>query len=130
MLAVVVSPRGFTTALVSEASIVPRASHHEITLVACLGRVLGAEPQVGCRLIDSHSYSYSFVSHPSSRTGQAAFTASGSAGRQCIFPGLALHPQQHRYVLFASPWTPSPSPGRSPRHLAPTRPLLPLGFPL
>src|SRR5260370_6663223 len=49
MLAVVVSPHGFTTALASEASIVPRASHREITLAACLGRVLGAEPQVRCR---------------------------------------------------------------------------------
>src|SRR5712691_8076663 len=49
MLAVAVSPHGFTTALASEASIVPRASHREITLAACLGRVLGAEPQVRCR---------------------------------------------------------------------------------
>src|SRR5712692_2354773 len=51
MLAVVVSPHGFTTALLSEASIVLRASHREITLAACLSRVLGAEPQVRCRCL-------------------------------------------------------------------------------
>jgi len=78
MLAVAVSPHGFTTALASEASIVPRASHREITLAACLGRVLGAEPQVGCCWFNSHSYSYSLVSHAPPRTGRAAFTAFGS----------------------------------------------------
>src|SRR6266496_909159 len=51
MLAVAVSPHGFTTALLSEASIVLRASHREITLAACLSRVLGAEPQVRCRCL-------------------------------------------------------------------------------
>jgi len=51
MLAVVVAPHGFTTARVSEASIVPRASHRRITPAACLGRVLGAEPQVRCRCL-------------------------------------------------------------------------------
>src|SRR5947207_15700939 len=51
MLAVVVSPHGFTTALLSEASIVLRASHREITFAACLSRVLGAEPQVRCRFL-------------------------------------------------------------------------------
>src|SRR5229473_1638746 len=78
MLAVAVSPHGFTTALASEASIVPRASHREITLAACLGRVLGAEPQVGCCWSNSHSYSYSFVSHPPLRTGLTSFQLSGS----------------------------------------------------
>src|SRR5713226_4631599 len=77
MLAVAVSPHGFTTALASEASIVPRASHREITLAACLGRVLGAEPQVGCCWFNSHSYSYSFVSHPPLQTVRATLTAYG-----------------------------------------------------
>src|SRR5271157_2608296 len=75
MLAVVVSPHRFTTALASEASIVPRASHREITLAACLGRVLGAEPQVRCRIFGSHSYSYNFVSHALLRTPLASFLA-------------------------------------------------------
>src|SRR5271157_6018501 len=73
MLAVVMSPHGFTTALASEASIVPRASYRQITLAACLGRVLGAEPQVSCHWFDSHSSSYSFVSHPPSQTGLDPF---------------------------------------------------------
>src|SRR2546421_5835228 len=51
MLAVIVFPHGFTTALASEAFIVPRASHRRITPTACLGRVLGAEPQVRCRCL-------------------------------------------------------------------------------
>src|SRR5256885_13075006 len=51
MLAVIVSPHGFTTALASEASIVPGASHRRITPAACHGRVLGAEPQVRCRCL-------------------------------------------------------------------------------
>ena len=51
MLAVIVFPHGFTTALASEAYIVPRASHRRITPTACLGRVLGAEPQVRCRCL-------------------------------------------------------------------------------
>src|SRR2546430_2419424 len=51
MLAVIVFPHGFTTALASEAFIVPRASHRRITPTACLGRVLGAEPQVRCRYL-------------------------------------------------------------------------------
>src|SRR2546429_4111925 len=46
MLAVVVSPHRFTTALTSEASIVPGASYHRITPTACPGRVLGAASQV------------------------------------------------------------------------------------
>ncbi len=46
MLAVIVSPHGFTTALMSEASIVPGASHRRITPTACPGRVLGAASQV------------------------------------------------------------------------------------
>src|SRR5271157_163807 len=79
MLAVVVSPHRFTTALASEASVVPRASHREITLAACLGRVLGAEPQVRCRIFGSHSYSYNFVSHPFPQTARAGFPA-------CSFP--------------------------------------------
>src|SRR6266487_4855193 len=85
MLAVVVAPRGFTTARMSEASIVPRASPREIALTACLGRVLGAEPQVRCRWFDSHSYSYSFVSHPLSQTERAPFNALGFPGS---FPSL------------------------------------------
>src|SRR3989442_4346102 len=72
MLVVVVAPHGFTTACASEASIVPRASHRRITPAACLGRVLGAEPQVRSCSFRSHSYSYSFVSRPPSRTGRAA----------------------------------------------------------
>src|SRR5437588_6589882 len=51
MLAVIVFPHGFTTALASEAFIVPRASHRRITPTACPGRVLGAEPQVRCRCL-------------------------------------------------------------------------------
>src|SRR6184192_3275587 len=51
MLAVVVSPHRFTTALTSEASIVPGASYRRITPTACPGRVLGAEPQVRCRCL-------------------------------------------------------------------------------
>src|SRR5438309_1796868 len=46
MLAVVVSPHRFTTALTSEASIVPGASYRRITPTACPGRVLGAASQV------------------------------------------------------------------------------------
>jgi hypothetical protein len=84
MLAVAVSPHGFTTALASEASIVPRASHREITLAACLGRVLGAEPQVGCRVFGSHSYSYSFVSHSPLRTVRAGFLAHGSPAKVAV----------------------------------------------
>ena|SRR6266700_5789860 len=99
MLAVIVSPRGFTTALVSEASIVPRASHHEITLVACLGRVLGAEPQVGCRLIDSHSYSYSFVSHPPLPNQYVQFVAAYGSPHtpgffRLLFRSASAQPQQ------------------------------------
>src|SRR6266566_6506879 len=45
-LAVVVSPHRFTTALTSEASIVPGASYRRITPTACPGRVLGAASQV------------------------------------------------------------------------------------
>ncbi len=89
MLAVAVSPHGFTTALASEASIVPRASHREITLAACLGRVLGAEPQVGCCWFNSHSYSYSLVSHTPLRTGRTNFLVSGS-------PAI---PRSHSFLL-------------------------------
>src|SRR5258708_15958467 len=46
MLAVVASPHRFTTALTSEASIVPGASYRRITPTACPGRVLGAASQV------------------------------------------------------------------------------------
>src|SRR2546425_1269464 len=93
MLAVVVAPRGFTTARMSEASIVPRASPREIALTACLGRVLGAEPQVRCRWFDSHSYSYSFVSHAPSKLG----------GRLSSHPAFQHHqvlPVRERDTLF------------------------------
>src|SRR5260370_18045957 len=125
MLAVAVSPHGFTTALASEASIVPRASHREITLAACLGRVLGAEPQVGCCWFNSHSYSYSLVSHAPLRTGQASFPASGSPGPQFIVPGLLHPPVQHSYLPSEQPWTPSPCIGHCPDHLSTTSPLSP-----
>src|SRR5260221_4806661 len=46
MLAVVASPHRFTTALTSEASIVPGASYRRITPTACPGRELGAASQV------------------------------------------------------------------------------------
>src|SRR6266568_790978 len=118
MLAVVVSPHGFTTALASEASIVPRAPHREITPAACLGRVLGAEPQVRCRVFGSHSYSYNFVSHAPLRTGRAPFSASGSPGPQFIFPGLSHPPVQHRYLPSEQPCTPFPCIGHYPDHLS------------
>ena len=97
MLAVAVSPHGFTAALASEASIVPRASHREITLAACLGRVLGAEPQVGCCWSNSHSYSYSFVSHPPLRTVRDRFRVT----RLC---GGGLASVQPLHITCASPW--------------------------
>src|SRR5260221_14385110 len=59
MLAVVVAPHGFTTAFASEASIVPRASHRQITPTACPGRILRAEPQVRYPLILTASHAAS-----------------------------------------------------------------------
>lgn len=75
MLAVIVSSHDFTTARMSEASIVPRASHRQITPTACPGRVLGAASQVRSCLFNSHSSSYSLVSHAPSQTVQASFPA-------------------------------------------------------
>ncbi len=90
------SPHGFTTALASEASIVPRASHREITPAACLGRVLGAEPQVRCRVFGSHSYSYNFVSHVPLRTVRDRF-------RVTRLSGGGLAPVQPSHITCASP---------------------------
>src|SRR5258708_7044852 len=65
MLAVVVAPHGFTTAFASEASIVPRASHRQITPTACPGRILRAEPQVRYPLILTASHAASCRTPPS-----------------------------------------------------------------
>src|SRR2546421_11393246 len=110
MLAVVVAPRGFTTAQMSEASIVPRASHRRIAPAACLGRVLGAEPQVRCRVFGSHSYSYNFVSHPPLRTVLATFTAHGSPvdrkfpGQPIDFRSSHLAPTFHPFLSACFPF--------------------------
>ncbi len=73
MLAVTLSPRRSSAALASKASIVPGASYHRVTLVACPGRVLRAEPQVGSRVCGPNSYACSLVSHAPLRTVRARF---------------------------------------------------------
>jgi hypothetical protein len=65
MLAVVVAPHGFTTAFASQASILPRASHRQITPTACPGRILRAEPQVRYPLILTASHAASCHTPPS-----------------------------------------------------------------
>src|SRR6266487_1571441 len=76
MLAVIVSPHGFTTALMSEASIVPGASHRRITPTACPGRVLGAASQVrSCFVQPSQLVIQLRVARPPHQTVRASFDA-------------------------------------------------------
>lgn len=118
MLAVVVAPHGFTTARVSEASIVPRASHRRITPAACPGRVLGAEPQVRCRCLRLSQLLIQLrVARPF--PNRAGYFHSTRLSRDVAPPVLGLCDiHRTRWVLSTFPCTPSPCIGRYPDHLS------------